>query len=158
MIGVPHRYDLNVKSCVNEEVKVYNRKLKKCLKTCENTEILEIDSNRDLFTKHGLHLNSKGKDQIAEKIAQTIKIRLNRKMKEPITLKDRDILRAPNKDTERMVETIQTGGKEVQLTQEVQLGSIPDQEGDKLPPKRIRKPPNTRHNDFLWLDRKINQM
>jgi len=78
---------------VNEEVKVYNRKLKKCLKTCENTEILEIDSNRDLFTKHGLHLNSKGKDQIAEKIAQTVKIRLNRKMKEPITLKDRDILR-----------------------------------------------------------------
>jgi len=31
---------------------------------------------------------------------------------------------------------------------EVQTGSIPDQEGDKLTPKRIRKPPNTRHNDF----------
>jgi lysophospholipase L1-like esterase len=60
---------------VNEEVKVYNRELKECLKTCENTEILEIDPNRDLFTRHGLHLNSKGKDQIAEKIAQTIKVR-----------------------------------------------------------------------------------
>ena len=90
-------------------------------KTCENTEILEIDSNRDLFTKHGLHLNSKGKDQIAEKIAQTIKVRLNRKMKEPIILKDREVLRAPNKDTERMVETIQNGVKEVQLTHEVQI-------------------------------------
>jgi len=44
VIGVPHRYDLDLKSCVNEEVKVYNRKLKKCLKTCENTQILEIDS------------------------------------------------------------------------------------------------------------------
>jgi len=103
-------------------------------------------------------LNSKGKDQIVEKIAQTIKVRLNRKMKEPIILKDREVLRAPNKDTERMVETIQTGVKEVQLTHEVQIGSIPDQEGYKLSPKRIRKPPNTRHNEFLWLDRKINQM
>jgi len=37
VIGVPHRYDLDLKSCVNEDVKVYNRKLKKCLKTCENT-------------------------------------------------------------------------------------------------------------------------
>jgi len=158
MIGVPHRYDLDSKSCVNEEVKVYNRKLKKCLKTCENTEILEIDSNRNLFTKHGLHLNSKGKDQIAEKIAQTIKIRINKKMTEPIILKDGEVLRTSNRNTERMVETIQTEVKEVQSTPEVQIGSTPDQEEDKLPPKRTRKPPNTRHNDFLWLDRKINQM
>jgi len=100
----------------------------------------------------------KGKDQIVEKIAQTIKVRLNRKMKEPIILKDREVLRAPNKDTERMVEIIQNGVKEVQLTHEVQIGSISEQEGDKLPPKRIRKPPNTRYYDFLWLDRKINQM
>jgi len=56
-----------------------------------------------------------------------------------------------------MVETIQTEVKEVQPTPEVQIGSTPDQE-DKLPPKRTRKPPNTRHNDFLWLDRKITQM
>ena len=93
MIGVPHRYDLDLKSCVNEEVKVYNRKLKKCLKTCEHTVILEIDSNRDIFTKHGLHLNSKWKDQIAEKIAQTIQVRLNGKKNEPIILKDGEVLR-----------------------------------------------------------------
>ena len=142
VISVPHRYDLDLKSCVNEEVKVYNRKLKKCLKTCENTVILEIDSNRDLFTKHGLHLNSKGKDQIAEKIAQTIKVRLNRKMNEPIILKDREVLRTSNKDTERMVVIIQTGVKEGQVTHEDKIGSIPDQEEDKLPPKRNRKPPN----------------
>ena len=94
-------------------------------------------------------MNPKGKDLIAEKIAQTIKVRLNRKMKEPIILKDSEVLRAPNNDTGRMVKTIQTGIKEVQLTHEVLTGSIPDQEGDKLPPKGIRKPPKTRHNDFL---------
>jgi RNase H-fold protein (predicted Holliday junction resolvase) len=158
VIGVPHRYDLDLKSCVNEEVKVYNRKLKKCLKTCEHTVILEIDSNRDIFTKHGLHLNSKGKDQITEKIAQTIQVRLNRKKNEPIILKDREIIRTFNEDTKKSVEIKQAEVKEVQLTHEDQIGSIPNQDEDKLPPKRRRKPPNTRHNDFLWLDKKTNQM
>jgi len=64
-------------------------------------------------------------------------------MTEPIILKDREVLRTSNRDTERMVETIQTEVKEVQSTPEVQIGSTPDQEEDKLPPKRTRKPPNT---------------
>ena len=72
MMCVPHRYDLDLNSCINEEVQVYNRKLKKYLKTCENIEIIEIDSNRDLFTEHGLHLILKGKDQTAKKIVQSI--------------------------------------------------------------------------------------
>ena len=77
---------------------MYNRKLKKYLKTCENTQIIEIDSNRDLFTEHGLHLNLKGKDQTAKKIVQSIKARWNRKVSDPIMLKD----------TEEMVEVAQT--------------------------------------------------
>ena len=63
---VPYRHDLDLNSCINDKVKVYNRKLKKYLKVCENTQIIEIDSSRELFTKHGLHLNLKGKDQIAK--------------------------------------------------------------------------------------------
>jgi len=143
---VPHRHDLDLNSCINEEVQVYNRKLEKYLKTCENTQIIEIDSNRDLFTEHGLHLNLKGKDQTAKKIVQSIKARWNRKVSDPIMLKD----------TEEMVEVAQTEVKEVQLTHENQISSNQEQKEDKLPPKRIRKSPNTRHNDFLWLDRKRN--
>ena len=241
VIGAPHRYDLDLKSCVNEEVKVYNRELKECLKTCENIEILEIDSNRDLFTRHGLHLNSKGKDQIAEKIAQIIKVRLNGKINEPNTLKDSEVRRVeniqtgvkevqlihedqigsipdqeenngvkevhlihedqigsipdqeeingvkeaqlthedqngsiPDQEENKGVKEVQlihedqidsipdqeesNGVREVQLIHKDQSGSIPDQEENKLPHKRIRKPPNTRYDDFLWMDRKINQM
>ena len=97
---VPHRHDLGPNSCINDEVKVYNRKLKKYLKVCENTQIIEIDSNRELFTKHGLHLNLKGKDQIARKIVQTIKVILNRKMSDPIKLKDMENLRLYGEDRE----------------------------------------------------------
>jgi hypothetical protein len=31
-----------------------------------------VDSDRDLYTRHGLHLNAKGKEQTAQKIALTI--------------------------------------------------------------------------------------
>ena len=220
---------------------MYNRELKECLKTCENIEILEIDSNRDLFTRHGLHLNSKGKDQIAEKIAQIIKVRLNGKISEPNTLKDSEVRRVeniqtgvkevqlihedqigsipdqeenngvkevhlihedqigsipdqeeingvkeaqlthedqngsiPDQEENKGVKEVQlihedqidsipdqeesNGVREVQLIHKDQSGSIPDQEENKLPHKRIRKPPNTRYDDFLWMDRKINQM
>ena len=60
-MSVPYRHDLDPNSCVNDEVKVYNRKLKKHLKVFGNSHVIEVDSNRDLFTRHGLHMNSKGK-------------------------------------------------------------------------------------------------
>jgi len=60
-MGVPCRYDLDPKLCVKDEVKVYNRKLKKHLKVFDNTCVREVNFNRDLFTKHGLHMNQKGK-------------------------------------------------------------------------------------------------
>ena len=44
VIGVPHRHDLEPDSCVNEEVKVFNRKLKKHLKVFSNTRVVEVES------------------------------------------------------------------------------------------------------------------
>jgi hypothetical protein len=38
-----------------------------------------LDSNRDLFTKHGLHLNNKGKELAAKKIVSTVKDMLHKK-------------------------------------------------------------------------------
>jgi len=40
---------LELKSCVNDEVKVYNRKLKKHLRVFDNTCVIEVDSNRELL-------------------------------------------------------------------------------------------------------------
>ena len=47
VMSVPYRHDLDPKSCINDEVKVYNRKLEKYLKVCNNTRIIEVDSNRE---------------------------------------------------------------------------------------------------------------
>ena len=71
VMSVPCRHDLESSSCVNHEVKVYNRKLKKHLKLFDNTCVLEVDTDRELYTRHGLHMDLKGKERIACKIAET---------------------------------------------------------------------------------------
>jgi hypothetical protein len=91
VMSVPCRYDLDPKSCVNDEVKVYNRKLQKHLKVFGNTCVIKVDFNRDLFTRHGLHMNSKGKGHITKKILKAIKVMLNEKKSDPITMDKEDL-------------------------------------------------------------------
>jgi hypothetical protein len=62
-----HRYDLDPNSCVNKEVTVFNRKLRKYLKTCDNALVLDVDPLRELYTRHGLRMNKNKKEQMAKK-------------------------------------------------------------------------------------------
>jgi hypothetical protein len=64
-------------------VEVFNRKLMKQMKVYQNTALIKLESNRDLFIKHGLHLNNRGKELPAKKIVSTIKYMVNKKTKEP---------------------------------------------------------------------------
>ena len=89
-------------------MKVYNRKLKKHLKVFDNTCVLEVNTDRDLFTKHGLHMNLKGKEQIACKIVKTIKAMLNEKKSVPIRMKYKEDLGRDNKGTEGENITMET--------------------------------------------------
>jgi hypothetical protein len=65
-VTAPHRYDLQDSSCVNKEIKVYNRKLGKMLKDMHHESIIDMNLNRNEFTRHGLHMNSSGKEKIAK--------------------------------------------------------------------------------------------
>jgi hypothetical protein len=72
-ITAPPRYDLIHSSCVNNEVVRFNRQLKKRTNMFNNVTILETDLKRGYFTKHGLHRNTSGKEQIALKLLQLSK-------------------------------------------------------------------------------------
>ena len=63
VMSLPHRYDLEANSCVNNEVKAINRELRKHLKVFDNAFFIEVNSDTDHFTRHGLHFNSTGKEQ-----------------------------------------------------------------------------------------------
>jgi YbbR domain-containing protein len=48
LLSVPHRHDLMDSSCVNSEIRTFNRKLMKCMEIVEYT-VLEINPNRECF-------------------------------------------------------------------------------------------------------------
>jgi len=52
-----HRFDLEESSCVNREVKLFNRKLTQIMKRYNHTEVIDMGSEREHYTKHGLHMN-----------------------------------------------------------------------------------------------------
>jgi hypothetical protein len=87
VMGVPQRYDLERSSCVNQEVKVFNRKLKNYMRVYKNSQVIEIDSDRELYTKQGLYLNVKGKESVVGKIINVINDVIRVKITNPWIMK-----------------------------------------------------------------------
>jgi hypothetical protein len=84
---IPYRYDLLINSRVNNEIKVFNRKLKKTLQVFDNASLKQVNLETEQFTRHGLYLNSKGKEQSAKKTVNTIINIFKEKKADPITMK-----------------------------------------------------------------------
>ena len=66
LTSVPHRHDFMSSSCVNEEVRVFNRTLMKISKILGHVSIMEVDPNREYYTKHGHNLNNLGNAKVAK--------------------------------------------------------------------------------------------
>jgi hypothetical protein len=132
IMNIPHRYDLEKNSKINLKIQKVNRKLKKMLYRFGHVTLLETDTERKFYTKHGLHLNKKGKDVLARSIANLIqKLILNEdKGKKGIILDWKGVINVS----------------------EIALNSIQECD-DKISNRtsmRKKKPPVTRKNYFLW--------
>ena len=159
VMSVPYRHDLESSSCVNHEVKVYNRKLKNNLKLFDNTCVLEVDTDCELYTRHGLHMNLKGKERIARKIAEAIKAMINKKMSVPIRMKHKEDLGRENKETEGETITTETetnqeiSKKNSQFNTETKdktMGTLTLDISGNRSSTRQRKTPKSLTDDFLW--------
>jgi len=64
-MDAPHRLDLGASSCVNKEVNAFNRKLNIIIKPYDNTRQLNLNMQKQNFTKHGMHMNGIGMDRIS---------------------------------------------------------------------------------------------
>jgi RNase H-fold protein (predicted Holliday junction resolvase) len=73
VINLPTRQDLEPTSCVSQETKVFNRKLGKYIKCFEHTSVVEIKWDKEHHTRHGLHLNKKGKKLLTNRLVTNIK-------------------------------------------------------------------------------------
>jgi hypothetical protein len=87
LINSPQRHDLSLSSCVNNEVVKFNRQIKEIVKLYTNVELLEVDLQRKHFTRHGQHLNYRGKERVALELAKTIDQILNKVKTTPVQIK-----------------------------------------------------------------------
>jgi hypothetical protein len=69
LASVPHRHDSMSSSCVNEEVRAFNRNLTKISKIFVHVSIMEVDSSKACYTKHGHHLNNLGKAKVLKHLS-----------------------------------------------------------------------------------------
>jgi hypothetical protein len=60
------------------------------MKSFQNATTVKVTSDRNRFTKHGLHLNRKGKEQGAKTIANSIKEIFKLQKKDPIKMSWKD--------------------------------------------------------------------
>ena len=86
VMELPERCDLCSDSCVNFECKSFNRKLKKYLQPFKHASVVEVNYNRNHYTRHGLHLNNKGKEYSAKQIHSEIEKTLREVTDIPVPL------------------------------------------------------------------------
>jgi lysophospholipase L1-like esterase len=66
------RNDIGVGSPINEQIKNYNKKLHKVTKRFRHVKLARVTTNREHFTKHGLHLNNKGKEIMSKELLKNL--------------------------------------------------------------------------------------
>ena len=149
-LSVPHRYDLSNESCVNREVWKFNNRLRIGLNCFNNITMIEAPDERELYTRHGLHLNLKGKETMASKIAAAIENVLQRNTK-PISMSWMGTTRTTNTlDSCTTTNDHQANGNistwSPPVPDNTQLTEIESTRSSN----RVRKNPTVRYNDFLW--------
>ena len=100
------------------------------MRVFDNAKVIDSVSQRECYTKHGLHLNSIGKEQMAHRIIEQRKNNFVTNNTPPIPLswkKVSSVKNPVNSDSQCSVTATRTSG-------------------------RIRKQPTTRGDDFLWIE------
>jgi hypothetical protein len=162
VITVPHRFDLDYNSCVNEEIWKFNISLINVTNNLNKVSVVNAEMEREYYTRHGLHYNGKGKGIMAKKILTVIQEIIGLQSESamiPLTWKN--TLQEQTKQltgTEHFTKIIlrdtiynqdekaRTRG-EIEKYRDNQV-TILDREADH-DYRRKRKPP-ARNEDFLW--------
>ena len=92
LLEAPLRYDLPLSSCVNNEVKLLNKRMRSLMAPFNHVKVVSIPTGREHHTRHGLHLNKKGKHWVTENLVKEIRnLYLPPNIHPPIVLQWKDI-------------------------------------------------------------------
>jgi hypothetical protein len=152
---VPLRHDLPEWSCVNNEIKAFNRKLLKLMKLHKNVSVVTADTDRKVFTRHALHMINLGKEKFTSKVS-TIVTNIFQKQNEKISLSWQNIydFSAKSVSDNLTVDNIslQEDSKiDQKLLEDIEVSTAnPFSDGGPRMSKRKKKPPTIRSENFLW--------
>ena len=121
LMNIPHRYDIPNLISVNMNIASLNRKLQKLVNVLPLTTFIKMEEDRNLCTKHGLHLNKLGKQLVQHQIASHLHSIFEQK---PLTQSSLDGMRNKETKTKPVMKT------KFQLTRtKVEIGNhrLPDQ-------------------------------
>jgi hypothetical protein len=132
---------------VIDEIKKFNTKLCKYMKPNVRATTLEIDQDREYFSKHGQHLNGQGKENICRQLATIIGENFQRSDVTPISLGWEK-----NQTVGMEARTIDThnDSKNVVLNEKVNDSNKEKESSVCRTSNRQKKVPITRKHDFLW--------
>jgi hypothetical protein len=153
IVNLPHRHDLLNTSKTNFDIQTYNAKLQNISKAFKPVSVLEMSSNRTHSTKHGLHMNSYGKEKFANHVASQIEILLKHlnkpKSVPPLHWKE---------EVSALLHTTTNNHEITKITIEIDYVETLTQNNtnntSNEPQPRIftrnKKVPSTMTSDFLW--------
>ena len=72
IVNIYHRHDLDRTSEINTEIRAFNRLILKVAKAYNHITTVDTDLDRKLFTRHGMHLNKRGKEWLVKLLATHI--------------------------------------------------------------------------------------
>jgi len=119
------------------------------LKVFENMEVIKVDLGRRGFTKRGRHMNAKGKELLAKRIAATIKHTLKVCKKTPVNMKWKE-----NQGLGEAKNGVGEGRDPIEnqndsMSVENNNSRREDDETAMIASRRYRKIPETRRDDFF---------
>jgi hypothetical protein len=167
VMSAPHRHDLLSDSCVSKEIEKLNKKLRLRLGKLGRVEMMDVVNDRNFYTRHGQHLNTEGKETMAEKITSTIECVLNKQVepntgkwyteKATDTLDHHPVQGTIDNYTEMEINECSSTscGSDASNVQDAKHKCDCDNTSitvDRKSPKRPSRQPMTRNSDFLWTD------
>jgi hypothetical protein len=151
LLGAPHRYDLPSFSCVNTEVKLFNKRLQSLMCNFNHVRIFGTFTERIHNTDHGLHLNKKGKDWIVSGLVKEIRnLYLPHRISLPIVLPWKDVnecQRLSNGITESNIMQASTSA----IVSDTMCVAGLSELGSIRKSNRTKNPTSAKQDDFLWL-------
>jgi hypothetical protein len=158
LASVPHRHHLMSSSCVNEEVTAFNRKLMKIRKIFGYVSIMEIDPNREYYTKHGHHVNGLGKARVSKQLSLPLLTVPQQKKDILISLSwIKDHTNNVHDETQKLVEkppvtTTREQNNSVQNLEDKPPLTTTTEQNNSAPrtSNRLKKTPVTTNEDFFW--------